>query len=54
MLGNFNINALCDEINKKFKNLTEGYQLVVIEPTHSDGGLLDHVHLKSFLFEIFC
>ena len=47
----FNIDALCNEVNRKLtsRKLMKDYQLVVTEPTHLDGWLLDHAYLLKFM-----
>ena len=50
ILGDVNINALDDETFPPPKNILNGYEMVVREPTHLDRGLLDHVYIhKVFL-----
>ena len=46
LLGDFNIDAL-DPRNITLSNILQDYELVVKEPTHLDGALLDHLHLKK-------
>ena len=48
VFGDFNIDALYDEGNVSFKNLMKHYQLVDIELTHLDGGII------SFLRKMQC
>ena len=45
LLGDFNIIALHDTL---LTNMTlQGFQMIVTEPTHIDGGLIDHVYLRN-------
>ena len=46
-LGDFNINALDDETFQPLKNILNSYEMVVREPTHLDGGLLDNVYIRK-------
>ena len=45
MLGDFNINGF--ERNEYLENILADYTLIVKEPTHLMGSLLDHVYLKN-------
>ena len=47
ILGDFNINALDDETFQPLKNILNSYEMVVREPTHLDGGLLDNVYIRK-------
>ena len=48
-LGDFNIDALHEVAYRKLKDRLSSYNLKVLEPTHLDGALLDHVYLhKTF------
>ena len=50
LLGNFNINSIKNEASAGVSNFLTEYKLVVSEPTHMEGGLLDHLYLmKQFL-----
>ena len=45
LLDDFNINALHDTL---LTNMTfQIFQMTVTEPTHIDGGLIDHVYLRN-------
>ena len=46
ILGDFNINAFTENNNYVFEYLSD-YQLVINEPTHISGSLLDHVYVKK-------
>ena len=47
--GNFNIDALDEVAYRRLKDTPSSYNLKVLEPTHLDGALLDHVYLhKTF------
>ena len=47
--GDFNIDALDEVAYRRLKDTPSGYNLKVLEPTHLDGALLDHVYLhKTF------
>ena len=49
LLGDFNIDALDEVAYRKLKDTLISYNLKVLEPTHLDGALLDHVYLhKTF------
>ena len=49
LLGGFNLDALCYDSYTPLQQRLENYELLVSEPTHMDGGLLDHVYIaKSF------
>ena len=44
------IDALCSSANRDVLNVLNDFSLKVNEPTHLDGGLLDHVYFrKEFL-----
>ena len=50
LLGDFNIDALDDAAAHQLNDILGNFQLIVKEPTHLDGGLLDHIYLhKLFL-----
>jgi len=46
IMGDFNIDAL-DPENDYIKNMLSSYQMIVHEPTHLAGGLLDHAYVKT-------
>lgn len=46
MLGDFNIDPLCNEVYADIDNVLTEYVVMVTEPTHNDGGLLDHMYLQ--------
>ena len=46
IVGDFNIDAL-DPENAYLNEVLSSYEMVVNEPTHLAGGLLDHVYLKN-------
>ena len=49
LLGDFNIDALDEVAYRRLKDTLSNYKLKVLEPTHLDGVLLDHVYLyKTF------
>ena len=49
LLGDFNIDAFDGDAYTRLDEVPSNYRLMVKEPTHLDGGLLDHVYLlKSF------
>ena len=49
LLGDFNLDALCYDSCNPLQQRLENYKLLVSEPTHMDGGLLDHVYIaRSF------
>ena len=61
-MGDFNIDGFDDYMNHRLVNLLGDFELIINEPIHLDGGLLDHVYLsRTFikenkpphLFEIF-
>lgn len=45
--GDFNINAL--DLNANIPSLSEEYKLLVKEPTHVSGSLIDHIYIKKTL-----
>ena len=45
LLGDFNIDAFDSDASAKLHDIVSYYRLVVKEPTHLDGALLDHVYL---------
>ena len=52
IVGDFNINFLNkpqDAILKKI--LSTGFKQIVSQPTHLEGGLLDHIYFKRLPFE---
>ena len=49
LLWDFNIDALDEVAYRRLKDTLSSYNLKVLEPTHFDGALLDHVYLhKTF------
>ena len=49
MLGDFKIDALYYDSYNPLQQKLENYKLLVSEPTHMDGGLLDHAYVaRSF------
>lgn len=46
LLGNFNIYPLCNEVHADIDNVLTEYVVMVTEPTHNDGGSLDHMYLQ--------
>ena len=49
LLGDFNIDSLDKVAYRRLKDTLSSYNLKVLEPTHFDGALLDHVYLhKTF------
>ena len=58
ILGDFNIDLLNENSDvNMLRNLlsgrTYGYRQIIDEPTHIDGGLLDHVYIKENMFHLF-
>ncbi|XP_057310970.1 uncharacterized protein LOC130648873 isoform X1 [Hydractinia symbiolongicarpus] len=48
VLGDFNSNALCDILPPVLTRMNElNYKLLVTEPTHILGGLIDHVYVNN-------
>ena len=45
-MGDFNIDAL-DPENAYLSEVLSSYKMIVDEPTHLAGGLLDHVYLNN-------
>ena len=50
ILGDINIDVL-DPSNQEILNVLSNYKLLVTEPTHIAGGLLDHVYVKNTSFK---
>ena len=50
LLGDFNIDALDEVACRRLKDTLSSYNLKVLEPTHKDGALLDHICLHK-IFE---
>ena len=49
LLGDFNIDALDEVAYRRLKDTLSSYNLKMVEPTHLDGALPDHVYLhKTF------
>ena len=44
LLGDFNINSFCYTIQN---STLDRFQMIIKEPTHIDGGLLDHIYLEN-------
>ena len=49
LLGDFNIDAFDEVAYRRLKDTLSSYNLKVLEPTHLDGALLDHVYLHKTL-----
>ena len=47
LLGDFNIDALDEVAYRRLKDTLSGYNFKVLEPTHLDCVLLDHVYLHQ-------
>ena len=47
LLRDFNIYALDEVAYRRLKDTVNSYYLKVLEPTHLDGALLDHVYLHE-------
>ena len=47
LLGDFNINALCTDSYSNLRHMLTNYKLLVSQPTHLDGALLDHVYIAD-------
>ena len=47
LLGDFNIDAFDSDACAKLHGILSNYRVVVKEPTHLDGALLDHVYLHK-------
>ena len=43
--GDFNLDALCYDSYNLLQQRLENYKLLVSEPTHINGGVLDHVYI---------
>ena len=43
----FNISAFCIDSFTRLKHVLLDYKLLVFEPTHLDGQLLDHVYISN-------
>ena len=43
--GNFNINTLRTELYSNLRHMITNYKLLVSQPTHLDGVLLDHAYI---------
>lgn len=46
IMGDFNIDAI-DPANQCLQDLLDSYELIVKDPTHLSGGLIDHVYIKK-------
>lgn len=54
ILGDFNIDGLDAIKCSKLHNVLHNYEMIVSEPTHLDGAVLDHVYLlRAFLPNIY-
>ena len=51
IMGDFNLNALDPEISTVMTRILRDYELVVKDPTHLGGSLLDHVYINKRLFD---
>ena len=51
VVGDFNTNAFKE--NEGLNSIFEDYHLIVSEPTHLAGSLLDHVYIKKPLLDLF-
>ena len=47
LFGDFNINALCTDSYSNLRHTLTNYKLLVSQPTHLDGVLLDHVYIAD-------
>ena len=47
LLDDFNINALCPDSYSNLRHMPTNYKLLVSQPTHLDGALLDHVYISD-------
>ena len=47
LFGDFNINALCTDSYSNLRHMLTNYKLLVSQPTHLDGALLDHVYIAD-------
>ena len=47
LLRDFNINALCIDSYSNFRHMLTNYKLLVFQPTHLDGALLDHGYIAD-------
>lgn len=54
ILGDFNINALNsnDNVSIRLSNLLLNYKLMINEPTHISGSLIDHVYSRREISEL--
>ena len=46
-LGDFNINALCTDSYSNLRHMLTNYKLLVSQPTHLDGALLDLAYIAD-------
>ena len=57
ILGDFNIDILSsnseETATQQLFDTMHGYRQIINEPTHIDGGLLDHVYIKENMFHLF-
>lgn len=55
IFGDFNIDFLTDSSNFLITSICMlGYEMIVTEPTHVRGSLLDHVYVRTALYNQFC
>ena len=47
LLGDFNINALCTDSYSNLRHMLTNYKLLLSQPTHLDGALLDHAYIAD-------
>ena len=47
LFGDFNRNALCTDSYSNLWHMLTNYKLLVSQPTHLDGALLDHVYIAD-------
>ena len=47
LFGDFNVNALCTDSYSNLRHMLTNYKLLVSQPTHLDGALLDHVYIAD-------
>ena len=51
ILGDFNIDAYTNK-NTEFREILNPYKLIIDEPTHLSGALLDHVYIRKDVLEL--
>ena len=47
LVGDFNINALCTDSHSNLRHMLTNNKLLVSQPTHLDGALLDYVYIAD-------